>query len=66
MFPGVIVCQGQETTHATDLKTRVMIVAHPEVHDISTCRLGLHLTPQGHLVCETADGVPDMDKAIAA
>ena len=66
MFPGVIACQGQETTHATDLTTRVMIVAHPEVHDISTCRLGLHLTPQGHLVCEAADGAPDMDKAIAA
>src|ERR1035437_3637895 len=66
MYHGVIPCQGQETTHATDPATRVMIGAPPEARDISIRRLDLHLTPQGHLVCEAADGAPDMGKAVAA
>ncbi len=34
--------------------------------EIFSSRLGLRLTPQGHLGCEAAGGAPDMDAAAAA
>ena len=34
--------------------------------EIFSLRLGLRLTPQGHLLCEAADDAPDMDEAAAA
>jgi superfamily II DNA or RNA helicase len=34
--------------------------------EIFSGRLGLRLTPQGHLVCEITDGAPEMDAAAAA
>jgi hypothetical protein len=40
--------------------------AGKETSEIFSRRLGLRLTPQGHLVCEAADGAPDMDEAAAA
>jgi superfamily II DNA or RNA helicase len=33
--------------------------------EVFSSRLSLRLTPQGHLGCEVADGVPDMDAATA-
>jgi superfamily II DNA or RNA helicase len=43
----------------------VLLGADRQTRTVTAARLGLRVTPQGHLVCEFADNAPDMDAAVA-